>query len=106
MVCNSTRSTEKEPRNLCEEIYRKKLLYISTHRGTKEGDLIIGGYAQSRLKTMDFRRLQSFSFLLTYPDFLILEWIKTPHHRPQRVSLPLLKDLKAFIFTEKLGNLS
>ena len=47
---------------------RKRLLYKATHRGTKEADKIIGGYAEAYLDAMTEDVLASFDRLLDESD--------------------------------------
>ncbi len=50
------------------ETLRKRLIYLSQHRGTKEMDLILGDFAQKNVAEMDFNRLKKFEILLSLPD--------------------------------------
>ena len=43
-----------------DEQRRKRLLYQSTHRGTKEADLIIGGFALAHISTLSADQLSNF----------------------------------------------
>ena len=54
---------------------RKRLLYKATHRGTKEADKIIGGYAEACLDAMTEDVLASFDRLLDESDHALLNWI-------------------------------
>ena len=56
------------------EIIRKKILFRSWHRGTKEMDLILGTYADNNLSLMSNDDLMHFqNFLnLSDPDFCLL----------------------------------
>jgi antitoxin CptB len=46
----------------------KKLQYRSNHRGTKEMDLLIGGFATENLKKMTLEELKEFEILLNFTD--------------------------------------
>lgn len=80
-----------------DSIYRKKLLYISTHRGTKEGDLIIGGFAREYLFIMTPEKVESFSHLLTYPDAVIMEWVRSPQTIPEEIDRELIQSIKTYL---------
>jgi len=54
---------------------RKRLLYQSTHRGTKEADLIIGGFAEKHLANLSEELLNSFEQLLSVSDPDLMLWI-------------------------------
>lgn len=50
------------------EILRKRLLYQSQHRGMKEMDVILGGFAEQVLQSMTCGELLEFEDLLAFPD--------------------------------------
>jgi antitoxin CptB len=54
---------------------RKRLLFRSVRRGTKESDLIIGGFAQAWLPRLDEGQLDRFESLLEQNDPELLSWI-------------------------------
>ncbi|MCR9219932.1 MAG: succinate dehydrogenase assembly factor 2 [Alphaproteobacteria bacterium] len=47
---------------------KRKLLFRAWHRGTKEMDLLLGGFAKERLDGMDEAALDAFEALLHIPD--------------------------------------
>ena len=62
------------------DLLRKRLLYQSQHRGTREMDFILGGFAQKHLDSMNYKDLKKFEALLAFPDQEIYGWVfkKTP----------------------------
>lgn len=50
------------------ETLRKRLLYQSQHRGMREMDFLLGGFAQKYLKEMSLEELKLFEGLLVFPD--------------------------------------
>ena len=56
------------------ELRRKRLLWRSSHRGIKEMDLLMGGFARSRLPTMTESELSAFEALIDLPDQELLSW--------------------------------
>ena len=54
---------------------RKRLLFRSVRRGTKETDLIIGGFARTWLGRLDERQLDRFEALLEQNDPDVLAWV-------------------------------
>ena len=50
------------------EILRKRLLYQSQHRGMREMDFLLGGFAQRHLGIMSPEELKLFEGLLAFPD--------------------------------------
>jgi antitoxin CptB len=57
------------------EIRRKRLLFRSWHRGTRESDLILGRFADSHLAGFDEAQLDRFETLLDCADADIFNWV-------------------------------
>ncbi len=56
-------------------IRRKRLVYRSRHRGTKELDLLVGAFAERHLAEMDAGQLDRFEALLELPEPLLYDWL-------------------------------
>ena len=54
---------------------RKKLLFRSWHRGTKEMDIILGNFAEKHLAALDDTQLDAYESLLEVPDPDIYNWV-------------------------------
>ncbi len=50
------------------ETWRKRLLWRASHRGIKEMDILVGGYAVRELPTMTAADLLIFESLMDVPD--------------------------------------
>ena len=57
------------------DIRRKRLLFRSWHRGTREADLILGSFAEAYLAGFDENRLDEYELLLACPDAELFDWI-------------------------------
>ena len=57
------------------EIRRKRLLFRSWHRGTRESDLILGRFADSHLAGFDEAQLDRYEALLECADADIFDWV-------------------------------
>jgi antitoxin CptB len=53
----------------------KKLLYRSNHRGTKEMDLLIGGFAKENLESLNEEELKQFELIINYTDKKLNSWL-------------------------------
>ncbi len=53
---------------------RKRLLFRAMHRGTKEADFVIGGFAGSALSDMSESDLTAFEALLEVDDDVLMLW--------------------------------
>jgi antitoxin CptB len=57
------------------ETRRKRLLWRATHRGTREMDLVLGGYARAHLATMTAAELDEFERLSSLEDPQLMGWV-------------------------------
>src|SRR5881227_3950353 len=57
------------------EIRRKRLLFRSWHRGTRESDLILGRFADAHLAGFDEAQLDRYEALLDCADADIFDWV-------------------------------
>jgi antitoxin CptB len=57
------------------EIRRKRLLYRSWHRGTRESDLILGRFAGTHLAGFDDVQLDRYEALLGCADADLFDWV-------------------------------
>ena len=57
------------------EIRRKRLLFRSWHRGTRESDLILGRFADAHLARFDQAQLDRYEALLDCADADIFDWV-------------------------------
>ncbi len=75
---------------------RKRLLYQAQHRGCKEADLLIGGFAAAHLAAMSEADLDAFETLLSYPDHDLMAWIKGGTAAPTAVRGRVFDALASF----------
>lgn len=54
---------------------RKRLLFQSKHRGTKEADLILGGFAHAHMASLTSDQFAKFEALLEESDPDLMSWI-------------------------------
>ena len=71
----------------------KKLLYISHHRGMKEADALIGGFADQYLTSLSYEELRAWEELLQENDNQLMDWLLDRKARPEGVYLGLLEKL-------------
>lgn len=79
-----------------EDIRRKRILYQARHRGFKEADLLIGGFADAHLAEMSAADLDEFEALLMQSDHDLFAWIKGGVSAPDEVQGPVFERLCAF----------
>lgn len=71
--------------NIPQDVRRKRLLYQAQHRGFKEADLLIGGFAEKHLASMTATELDEFEALLEFPDPDLYAWLKGGETAPSPV---------------------
>jgi antitoxin CptB len=79
------------------ENIRRKLRFRSLRRGTKESDLVIGGFAEAHLRDLDEAQLADFEALLDENDQDVLSWVldmKPPTAEFDTSVLAMLKNFK------------
>lgn len=70
----------------------KRLKIRAWRRGIKEMDLVLGGYADAELKTMDDAALDLFEAVMAENDHDILQWVTGQVEPPARYK-PLISEL-------------
>jgi antitoxin CptB len=58
-----------------DQILRKRLLFRSWHRGSRELDLILGGFAERHLAALDRDQLDRYGRLLENSDPDVYDWL-------------------------------
>jgi antitoxin CptB len=57
------------------DLRRKVLLWRATHRGTKEMDVLLGGFARDNIDSMQPSELDELERLIDVPDPELMSWI-------------------------------
>ena len=78
------------------ETVRRKLRFRSLRRGTKESDMVIGGFAASHLKDLDEQQLADFEALLDENDQDVLSWVMDMVPPPPGFETDVLQMLRNF----------
>jgi antitoxin CptB len=78
------------------EIRRKRLLFRSWHRGTRESDLILGRFADFELTRFDEAQLDLYEALLDCSDADIFDWVSGRTPLPPKQDNSVTRLLLAF----------
>ena len=78
------------------DLRRKRLLFRSWHRGTREADLILGSFAERHLAAFDDARLAAYEALLDVSDAELFDWITGREPPPARHDTEVMQLLLAF----------
>jgi antitoxin CptB len=80
------------------DVRRKRLLFRSWHRGTKEADLLLGSFAERHLRGFTPDQVDRYEALLTSEDSELLDWIAGRAAPPADRDSDVLRLLLAFKF--------
>jgi antitoxin CptB len=78
------------------DIRRKRLLFRSWHRGTREADLLLGSFAEANLAGFDASQLGHYEKLLECPDADLFDWIGGRTLPPPEYNTAVTRLLLAF----------
>ena len=78
------------------DVRRRRVLFRSWHRGTREMDLLMGRFADARVEAFDEGALDSFERLMELPDPQVLNWILGVEAVPAEHDRALLRELCDF----------
>ncbi len=54
---------------------RRRLLFRANHRGTKETDVLVGGYVSARIDALDEAALEQLERIMDLPDPELADWL-------------------------------
>ncbi len=74
------------------KIKRKQLLFRSAHRGTKEMDILLGGFYEANMLRFSEDQLNEFEGLLEIPDDDLYGWAMGRMDIPVEYDTQLLRD--------------
>jgi antitoxin CptB len=80
---------------------RKRLLFRSWHRGTREADLILGSFADQHLAGFDEAQLDRYEALLDVPDPDLFDWLTRRAAPPSDHDHDVTRLLLAFRYTPR-----
>ena len=72
----------------------KSLRYRAWHRGTREADLMIGGFFDAHHESWDSGEREWFADLLEQQDVDIMAWAIGTAEPPERLAGPMMQALK------------
>jgi antitoxin CptB len=77
---------------------RRKLLFRSWHRGTREADLIMGRFADAHIGSLDPAELDEFEHLLDALETDLLSWITGLSEIPREQDTAMFRRVRDFHF--------
>jgi antitoxin CptB len=70
---------------------RRRLLFRACHRGTKEADLMIGGFVSRNLAAFSEAELAEVEAVLELPDVDLSDWLSGRREPPPHLRTPMLE---------------
>ena len=83
------------------DIRRKRLLFRSWHRGTKEADLLLGSFAERHLADLSAAQLDRYEALLENDDADLWDWLVGRRPPPSDHDNDVIRLLLNFRFTPR-----
>lgn len=84
--------------DITAETRRKRLIFRSGHRGTKELDILFGAFAARHLDGFTAAEMDAFETLLDLPDPDVFDWITGAADPPDGPVGAMVRRVKAFRF--------
>ena len=73
---------------------RRRARFRSWHRGMREADLILGGFADDRIEALNEGELDQYEALLKVPDGDFLAWVTDEKPVPPAFDTPLFRSIR------------
>ena len=86
------------------DILRKKLLFWSSHRGTKEMDILLGTFFKDNYDLLEEKELLEFKILLMITDKALSDWLIMGKNDPEIENIEISKKLKEHVIMRGLKN--
>jgi antitoxin CptB len=69
---------------------RRRLLFRARHRGTKETDLLVGGFVLDRIEAFSEQELDEIEEILELPDVDLADWLSGRRTVPAELQSPMM----------------
>ena len=79
-----------------QDVRCRRLLFRCWHRGTQEGDLILGRFAEAHLADFDVAQIERFEALLDCTDPDLFDWIVVGIAPPKEYEHDVMYLLRSF----------
>ena len=77
---------------------RRKLLYRACHRGTKEMDLVLGGYVKKVIAELSEAELDELEQIISLPDPSLSGWLIGKEPVPPEFDTKLMASILSFSY--------
>jgi antitoxin CptB len=78
------------------DVRRRKALFRSWHRGTREMDLVLGRFADAEIDRLNDGDMQDYELLMEAPDRDIFKWLTGEAATPANYDTPVFRRIMDF----------
>lgn len=78
------------------DIRRRKALFRSWHRGTREMDLVLGRFADALIHDLDDSEMDDYEILMEAQDRDLFQWMTGEVPTPDNYDTPVFRRILAF----------
>lgn len=76
------------------DLRRRRLLFRSTHRGTHETDLLVGGFVAPLLPNLTEPEIAALEAVMDLPDADLADWLSGRRPIPEDSDTPMLRRIR------------
>jgi antitoxin CptB len=73
---------------------RRRLLFRATHRGTRENDILVGGFVAARLPLFTAAEVDALEAIMELPDPALADWLTGRRPIPPEHDGPMLRAMR------------
>ncbi|TRW14914.1 FAD assembly factor SdhE [Glacieibacterium frigidum] len=88
---------------MTDDLRRRRIKFRAWHRGTREADLMIGGFANRHLDSCDEGGVAWFEAMLEENEVDVMAWALGTRDAPARFHGPLLDALRRLDYVAKVS---
>lgn len=81
------------------DVRRRKALFRSWHRGTREMDLVLGRFADVEIGTLCESEMDDYELLMEVPDRDLFQWLTGELETPGNYDTPVFRRIRGFCAT-------
>jgi antitoxin CptB len=85
---------DETPAPAALEARRRRLLFRATHRGTRENDLLVGGFVAARIADFTDAEMVAIEEILELPDPAVSDWLTGRSALPDDPERPMLRAMR------------
>jgi antitoxin CptB len=82
---------DETPPNHPADPRRRRLLFRANHRGTRENDILVGGFVTARIDAFTEAEIGALEAIMDLPDPLLADWLTGRLPIPAEHDTPLLR---------------